>query len=183
VGPWAKAFLDALADRTPPVFDTPPVTGLRVEPSLISALVDGRRVTLSAPPVPPGIWAAVEASVTPDRQSQHLAQLLDHTWDEPLVPGEIVRLGDEADVAAVAHAVAAAIDDDPSTLLRWRGYRAGERATDDAWRGGPLPELPPPARRPPDSVPKRFGASGIATADGDLVEILARAYAAFGEPG
>jgi hypothetical protein len=28
-------------------------------------------------------------------------------------------------------------------------------------------------------VPKRFGTSGIRTADGDLVEVLVRAYGAF----
>jgi hypothetical protein len=183
MGPWAKAFLGGLGCRQPGVADTAPVDELRIEPSLISARVAGRPVTLSAPPIPPGIWAAVEGSVTPDRQSEQLAQLLDHTWDEPLVPSEIVRVGDDADVAAVAAAVAAAVDDDPALLLRWRGYAADAAQIGDPWRGGPLPELPPPARRPPESVPKRFGASGIATPDGDLVEVLVRAYAAFDRPG
>jgi hypothetical protein len=182
MGPWAKSFLDALGYRPPAVSDSSPVADLRVEPSLISARVDGRRVTLSAPPIPPGIWAAVEDSVTPDRQSEQLAQLLDHIWDEPLVPSEIVRVGDDADVASVAAAVAVAVDDDPATLLRWRGYAADAMPVGDPWRGAQLPELPPPARRPPESVPKRFGASGIATPDGDLVEILVRAYAAFDPP-
>jgi hypothetical protein len=31
-------------------------------------------------------------------------------------------------------------------------------------------------------VPKRFGTSGIATADGDLVEVLVRVYGAFARP-
>jgi hypothetical protein len=180
MGPWAKAFLDALSASQPA--DATVVTELRIDPSLISARVDGRQVTLSAPPIPRGIWAAVDGSVTADRQTEQLAHLLDHTWDEPLVPPEIVRVGAAADVAAVAHAVAAAIDDEPASLLRWRGYEADAAPAGDAWRGGPLPALPPPARRPPDSVPKRFGASGIATPDGDLVEIVVRAYAAFGEP-
>ena len=178
MGPWAKAVLDVLSASPA---DASGVTDLRIDPSLISARVDGRQVTLSAPPIPPGIWTAIEGSVTPDRQTEQLAQLLDHTWDEPLVPPEIVRVGQDADVRAVALAVATAIDDDPAALLRWRGYQADIANADDPWRGGPLPELPPPARRPPDSVPKRFGASGIATPDGDLVEILVRAYAAFGE--
>jgi len=182
MGPWAKAFLAALGCQTPTVSDTSSITELRVDPSLISARVDGRQVSLSAPPIPSGIWAAVESSVTPDRQSDQFAQLLDHTWDEPLIPPEIVRVGAGSDVAAVAHAVAQAIDADPATLLRWRGHGADEQATGDAWRGGPLPELPPPYRRPPESVPKRFGASGISTADGDLVEIIVRAYAAFATP-
>jgi hypothetical protein len=179
IGPWAKSFLGALGCQTRQVPDNSPVTELSVGPSLVSARVDGRQVTLSAPPIPPGIWAAVESSVTSDRQSEQLAHLLDHTWDEPLIPSEIVRVGDDADVAAVAQAFAAAIDDDPAMLLRWRGYAADAAQAGDPWRGGPLPELPPPARRPPESVPKRFGASGIATPDGDLVEILVRAYAAF----
>jgi hypothetical protein len=175
MGPWAKAFLDAVATPQPSGGST--VTDLRVDPSLISARVDGRPVTLSAPPIPHGVWAAVDASVTPGRQSEQLTQLLDHTWEEPLVPHTMVRAGGADDVAALARAVADAIDADPSTLLRWRGY-PGEAPTADPWRGGPLPELPP-ARRPPESAPKRFGASGIVTADGDLVEILVRAYAAF----
>ena len=162
-GPWARAFLDALPDgvRHLEVSDT--VSDLRIESSLITARVGDRPVTLSAPPVSPGVWAAIAAQVTPDRQSLELAQLLEHTWEEPLVPSELVRVGADADVAAVAGAVAAAIESDPSTLLRFRGYEAR------------------PARRPPDSVPKRFGASGIPTADGELVEVLVRAYRAFGE--
>ncbi|HEY2777890.1 MAG TPA: hypothetical protein VGI77_08285 [Gaiellaceae bacterium] len=157
------------------------VTQLRVEPSLITATVEGRAVTLSAAPIPPGVWAAIDAQVTPDRQSLELAQLLEHTWEEPLVPEELVRVGAEDDVAAVAGAVAAEIERDPATLLRFRGYGAGAVNHDEAWRGGELPPLPPPARRPPDSVPKRFGASGIPTADGELVEVLVRAYRAFAD--
>ena len=178
-GPWARAFADALGVRHQEVSDT--VSELRIEPSLITARVDGRPVTLSAPPIPPGVWAAIAAQVTPERQSAELTQLLEHTWEEPLVPQELVRVGDEADVAAVAGAVSAEIERDPSTLLRFRGYDARPRDDDDddAWRGGELPPLPPPARRPPDSVPKRFGASGISTADGELVEVLVRAYRAF----
>ena len=79
-----------------------------------------------------------------------------------------------------SRAVAAEIERDPATLLRLRGYAAEPASDDEAWRGGELPPLPPPARRPPDSVPKRFGASGIPTADGELVEVLVRAYRAFG---
>jgi hypothetical protein len=155
------------------------VTELRIEQSLITARVEGRAVTLSATPIPPGVWAAIAAQVTPDRQSLELAQLLEHTWEEPLVPEELVRVGAEEDVAAVAGAVAAEIERDPSALLRFRGYAAQPADDEDAWRGGELPPLPPPARRPPDSVPKRFGASGIPTADGELVEVLVRAYRAF----
>ena len=183
MGPWAKAFLEAVGRRTTEVSDAASVDELRIVPSLISARVDGRPVTLSAPPIPPGIWAAVEGSITTDRQSEQLVQLLEHTWEEPLVPSEIVRVGAVADVAAVARAVAEAIESDPATLLRWRGHeRDAATAEGDPWRGGPLPDLPPPARRPPESAPKRFGASGIVTPEGDLVELLVRAYAAFASP-
>ena len=179
MGPWAKAVVDALGTgvRHRLVSDT--VSELRVEPSLVTARVDGRTVTLSAPPISPGIWAAIDGDVTTDRQSEQLAQELEHTWEEPLVPEDIVRVGADEDVAAVARAFAEEIERDPSALLRWRGYGSGAVDDADAWRGGELPPLPPPARRPPDSVPKRFGASGISLHGEDLVETLIRAYAAF----
>jgi hypothetical protein len=174
-GPWARAFAAVLI-RNP---SQGTVTELRIEPALITARVDGRSVTLSAPPIAPGIWAAIDGAITTDRQSAELAQQLEHTWEEPLVPAEIVRIGTDEDVAAVAAAVAEQIDRDPATLLRWRGYGAAARADNEAWVGGELPPLPAPARRPPESVPKRFGTSGIPTPDGDLVEVLVRAYRAF----
>jgi hypothetical protein len=176
-GPWARSFA-ALHFRNP---SQGTVTDLRIESSLITARVDGRPVTLSAQPISPGVWAAIASQVTPDRQSLELAQLLEHTWEEPLVPEDLVRVGTEEDVAAVAGAVAAEIERDPATLLRFRGFAARAAQGEDAWMGGELPPLPPPARRPPDSVPKRFGASGIPTADGELVEVLVRAYRAFGD--
>jgi hypothetical protein len=176
MGPWARAFA-ALQNCHP---SQGRVTELRIEPSLLTARVEGRPVSLSAPPIPAGVWAAVEGHVTADRQSEQLAQLLEHTWEEPLVPPELVRVGADEDVAAVVRAVAEEIDRDPSALLRFRGYQAHGPSTDDAWHArGELPPLPPAARRPPDSVPKRFGTSGIRTADGDLVEVLVRAYGAF----
>jgi hypothetical protein len=178
-GPWTRAFLDATGVGHQEGADT--VSELRVETSLITARVDGRSVTLSAQPIPPGVWAAIAAQVTPDRQSLELAQLLEHTWEEPLVPEELVRIGADEDVAALAGAVAEEIERDPSTLLRFRGFAAQAASDGSAWQGGELPPLPPPARRPPDSVPKRFGASGIPTADGELVEVLVRAYRAFAD--
>jgi hypothetical protein len=180
-GPWARAFLDAVTrGQTTASSDPGLVRELRVDPSLITARIDGRQVTLSAPTIAPGIWAAIANQVTADRQSPELAQLLEHTWEEQLVPEEIVRVGRDDDVAVVAEAVAARIDRDPATLLRFRGYDANTTRDGDAWRGGELPPLPPPARRPPESVPKRFGASGITVAGEDLVEVLVRAYRAFG---
>jgi hypothetical protein len=176
-GPWARLFVDTWGRAAPESGRA--VTDLQVASSLITARVDGRPVTLSAQPIPAGVWAAIDAQVTPDRQSPELAQLLEHTWEAPLVPEELVRVGSEEDVAAVAEAVGEEIERDPATLLRFRGYAARPAAADEAWQGGELPPLPPAARRPPDSVPKRFGASGIQTSDGELVEVLVRAYRAF----
>jgi hypothetical protein len=182
VGPWTRAWLGgAGGTRGVGHLEVPDtVSELHIEPSLITAEVDGRPVTISAQPVPAGVWAAIEGQVTADRQSEQLAQLLEHTWEEPLVPPELVRVGAEDDVAVVIRAVAGEIERDPSALLRFRGYDAHRASEDGAWhRRGELPPLPPPARRPPDSVPKRFGTSGIRTTDGDLVETLIRAYRAF----
>ena len=179
MGPWSRAFLARY--HVPAEDGDAAVSDLRVEPSLITACVDGRPVTLSAPPIAPGVWAAVRTSITPDRQTEQLLQLLEHTWEEPLVPKELGRIGRDEDVAAVVRAVAKRIDRDPATLLRWRGYtEAATHDGGDAWRGGEFPPLPPPARRPPESVPKRFGATGITVGGEDVVETLIRAYAAFG---
>lgn len=141
---------------------------LEVTPGLVTAEVDGERVVLGAAPIPPGIWAAV------DVESSNLAQTLDHTWDEPLWPEAVTTVGSPEGVAAVRRRV----EGDRELLLRWRGY-PGEREVGDAWSGTPLPPLPPSARRPPDSVPKRFGTSGITCGSGDLVEALVAAYTAF----
>jgi hypothetical protein len=175
VGPWAKAFVEALGGGEAGEAE---VRDLRVEPGMITARVGREQVTLAADPIGAGIWAALDPIDT-RHQSQGLAQQLEHTWEEPLIPSRVGRVGSEEAVAAVVSAVAAAIDDDPATLLRWRGH--GERRGDssDAWRGGALPELPE-SRRPPESVPNRFGSSGIHAGDGDLVEQLVHAYRAFG---
>ncbi len=191
-GPWARA----VGCLTPEVSDTLQVTELRVDPSLITARVGDCRVTLSAPTIPPRIWAAMagyargrgalERAVAGEEQLEHLASLMEQDWEEPLVPprGAVVRLcscdegGECEHVAAVVRAVADAIDDDPAVLLRWRGVLGdGAAETVDPWRGGDLPELPTAPRRPPESVPNRFGASGIRVGDEDLVEVLVRAYA------
>jgi hypothetical protein len=157
---------------TPTVSDTASVDELRVDPSLVSATVDGERVSISAPPIPAGIWAEVNVD------SSYLPQTLEHTWEEPLVPANVVRAGDPGKVDALIRAFNDAVDEDRSLLLRWRGYELAAPADEDPWRGSALPDLPPPARRPPESVPKRFGASGIRVGDEDLVEVLVRAYAA-----
>lgn len=176
MGPWARAFLEKFG--SPTAVDTSEVHDLRIEPSLITARVGDETVTLSAPPIPAGIWAAIEP-VRADVQSESLIQLLEHTWEEPLVPNTIVRVGPSDAVVAISAAAANEIDANPAALLRWRGYAAVKPTEGEDWCGGDLPALPPPARRPPDSVPKRFGTSGIHSAHGDLVEALVAAYAAF----
>lgn len=172
MGPLARQFLSRC--QAPEVSDTFSVAELRVDPSLVTARVDGEQVSLSATPIPAGIWAEVDAS------SVSLPQTLEHTWDEPLVPEHVVGAGRREHVAALARAFAEAFDDDLSLLLRFRGLPSEQTADGDPWRGGSLPDLPPPARRPPESVPKRFGSSGIRVGDEDLVEVLVRAYATFG---
>jgi hypothetical protein len=163
--PWAVALRPKVGEaglRTR-------VSDLRVEPSLVTGYVDGEQVSLSAPTIPRGIWAEV------DVKSSLLAQNLEHTWEQPLIPKDIAKSGELADVLLAAFAEA--VEEDPSLLLRWRGYDHGP--TDgDPWQGGELPSLPALARRPPESVPNRFGASGIRVGDDDLVTVLVRAYAA-----
>jgi hypothetical protein len=159
--PWAQTLRVRFGPAEGEVED------LRVEPGLVT----GGGASLSAPVIPAGVWAAV------DVKSSSLAQTLEHTWEEPLVPEDVTRAGSPEAVEALSAAFADAVEEDPSLLLRWRGH--GERsAGDDAWRGGALPELPE-SRRPPESVPNRFGASGISASGDDLVEKLVRVYRAF----
>jgi hypothetical protein len=165
VHPYAKA----LRARLPYGEPTAHVSDLRVEPGLVT----GNGATLSAPVIPPAVWAAVDV----DRST--LAQDLEHTWEEPLVPASITQVGEPEAVAALAAAFAEAVDADPKLLLRWRGYGPPVAAGRDAWVGGELPQLPPQARRPPDSAPKRFGTSGVAHAGEDIVDAFVRVYEAF----
>lgn len=159
MGPWTKALLDVLDGARHQDVSEPAVTDLRIEPSLVTARVEGRRVALSAPPIPPGIWAAVASSVRTDTQSEQFTQLLAHTWDEPLVPEQIVRLGDPADVAAVARELADAVERDPAVLLRWRGYAADSADDPDAWNGESCPSC---HRRPAVRRSRCRSASGRA---------------------
>jgi hypothetical protein len=148
------------------------VSELRVEPGLVTGVVDDEQVSISAATIPRGIWAEV------DVDAPTLAQTLAHTWEEPLYPEHVVRAGTAEKVDALVAAFSEAAAADRSLLLRFRGYAPAPVADGDPWRGAPLPELPPPARRPPESVPKRFGASGIRVGDEDLVVVLVEAYRA-----
>ncbi|HEY6961929.1 MAG TPA: hypothetical protein VI408_08595 [Gaiellaceae bacterium] len=159
---WAKALRAHFGDADGDVPD------LRVEPGLVT----GGGATLAAPVIPAGVWAEV------DVDSSMLAQTLEHTWEEPLVPGEITRVGSAEAVASLGAAFANAVERDATLLLRFRGYGEGD-ANSNPWRGGELPSLPEHERRPPESVPNRLGRSGIGTGAGDLVEALAGVYRAF----
>ena len=190
MGPWAEAVLKAVGGAPSELA----VEDFRGEAGLVTAQVDGRTVTLAAPTIRPRLWAAfvgnargpLERAVRGEVQSEQLLQLMSHDWEEPLVPRGIVRVcscdgGDCEHSAALGAALAAAVDEDPAVLLRWRGCLDGRRADDDEpWRGGTLPSLPTPARRPPQSAPQRFGASGVRIGDEDLVETLVRAYTDLG---
>jgi len=196
-GPWARTFAAALVDEGAPELM---VEDLRIEPGLITAQVDGCAVTISAPTVPPRIWAAMtsyarnrgplEQAVRGETQSVQLEHLMTQDWDEPLVPREaaVVRTcscdagGACAHVAALARTFAGEIDRDPATLLRWRGcLDAAAPAADDPWRGGEPPEVGASTGRPLQSVLHRLGPSGIAHGAGDLVDALAPAYAALAD--
>jgi uncharacterized Zn finger protein len=207
-GPWARALGAALVpdDTTPEaihgeeLWRRGEVRDLRVETGQITARVEDCAVSITAPTIPPRIWDAMtsyarnrgslEKAARGELQSVQLEHLMAQDWDEPLIPSRGAILGTctcDADpacahLAAVAYAVAAKIDEDPSALLRWR---VGEIASDaivrdaDAWRGSAIPELRGAVRRQTESVPKRLGPAGIRVADRDLVDVLAAAYAAF----
>lgn len=145
-----------------------PIENLRVSPGIVTADVDGERVVLAAPPIPAGIWAAIDVN------APNLAQTLEHTWEERLWPESMTASGSQMAVDAVRQA----IEDDRQLVLRWRGC-AGAPTHDDAWGAGELPVLPPPARRPPSSVPKRLGSSGLHASGEDLVAVLIRIYDEF----
>ncbi|NUR75136.1 MAG: hypothetical protein HOQ28_02465 [Thermoleophilia bacterium] len=216
-GPWARALGAALVpdDTTPEairgeeLWRRGEVRDLRIEPGQITARVEDCKVTLTAPLIPPRIWDAMvsyargrgplEKAVRGELQSVQLEHLLTQDWDAPLVPaaGALVARCTSAEndgcphLAALAYAVAVAVDTAPSTLLRWRlggEIAAGVRQPEDpvqnadAWRGAELPRTEQESGRQSESVVKRLGTAGIRVADADLAKVLAQAYAAFGSP-
>ncbi|HKY25712.1 MAG TPA: SWIM zinc finger family protein [Gaiella sp.] len=184
------------------------VDSVTLGPGRIAARVTGSTGTLyavaiDAPPVPARAWqettraargrSGLAAAVEGRAQSVHLAHLMttEHGASLAPSPAEVRRscTCPDADysgackhVAAVAFAVADAIDRDPSLFLRWRGcepVEAPAARSRDRWEAGPLPEPRPVRALPPGAVLKRLGRSGIRGAGVDLVEALAPAYAAF----
>ena len=180
----------------------------------VTALVIGSgsaeyRVELAAEPVSPRLWAAVigsprgrtlfDAAAAGREQSLQLEHVMTVDWDEPLIPpGRSIRRTctcPDADhngackhVIALGYVLAAAIDDDPSILLEWRGCKAAEpekpvpvalAPTGDAWAAGTLPDIGPARSLPVGSVLKRLGKSGLVIDGIDLRDALEPAYAAF----
>ena len=160
-------------------------------------------VSIDAPPVPDAAWksatrtararAGLAGSVEGRAQSVHLAHLMSTEHDVPLAPSaaavrrtcscpEARRAAECAHVAAVAFAVADAIDRDPALFLRWRGCDpVAPRASrsGDPWAAGILPEPRAVRALPAGAVLKRLGRSGIRVGGVDLADALAPAYEAF----
>jgi len=233
-GPWARLLASAVvrdegssvAERGRTLVREGQVGPIAVEQGTLAAEVAGHSASITALPVPPRIWAAMtrfaqgnrplEDAVEGRAQSVHLEHLMIEDWSEPLVPrsydlGRLCTCDREAPcehVAALAFAVADAIDAEPSLLLRWRGCVTGaelpqvtgaelpeeravapapERAVepanddDDPWRAGALPDLRPPRPLPVGAVLKRLGSSGLKLRGEDVADVLQRAYASFAE--
>jgi hypothetical protein len=157
-------------------------------------------VSLAAAPVPAQAWeaagraarrrTALQASAAGETQSVHLAHLMETSFGARLAPSarEVRRScscpDDEPSgackhVAALAFAVADAIDRDPSLFLLWRGCQPVDPAPVDPWRAGPLPEPRSPRALPTAAVLRRLGRSGIRAGGVDLADALERAYEAF----
>jgi hypothetical protein len=184
------------------------VSAVTVAEGVVRARVVGStgseyRVSLEAPPLAATAWAEVvraardrqglEDGVEGSEQSVHLVHHLEIELHEPLVPAtRRIRTSctcpDRGQsplckhVAAVTYVLAAAIDDDPALLLRWRGCEPvapPASRSGDPWRAGELPPPRPRRRLPPGAVVKRLGRSGIRVGGRDLAEALEPAYRAF----
>ena len=94
MGPWSRSLVAAVAGRAErPNLE---VGALRIDPGTIWAVVEGCEVTLSAPVIPPRIWAQMvryaqgmgqlEQAVEGKVQSVHLEHLMTVDWEQPLVP-------------------------------------------------------------------------------------------------
>jgi hypothetical protein len=225
-GPWARLFAtavvrdegSAVAERGRALVLDGEVGPLAVEQGTLAAEVSGCSVAITANPVPPRIWAAMTRFARGNRplvdavegrvQSVHLEHLMIEDWSEPLVPrpyelGRSCTCDRDAlceHVAALAFAVADAIDADPTVLLRWRGCVAAPEESfpvevvvepapepltdltdDDPWRAGTFPEPQPLRPLPVGAVLKRLGPSGLALHGEDIADVLQRAYVSFAE--
>ncbi|RDI74477.1 hypothetical protein Gocc_2053 [Gaiella occulta] len=155
-GPWARWLATAVvpeegsarAERGRILARTGFVHSVSLDGRTIAAQVCGSgayeyHVTLSAAPVAPRTWAALErsprggsylkAALERREQPVHLAHELLVDWGARLVPstGSLTRSCSCPDperpckhLAALAYVAADLVDRDPSLLLRWRGYHA-----------------------------------------------------------
>ena len=184
------------------------VDTVALAPGVITARVTGSTgnlyaVSVEAAPVPARAWQetiraargrpALATAVQGRAQSVHLGHLMttEHGVSLAPLPSAVRRSctcpdsdysGACKHVAAVAFAVADAVDRDPTLFLRWRGCEPAEAAAAaarDPWQAGPLPDPPPLRALPPGAVLKRLGRSGIRVAGVDLADALAPAYQAF----
>lgn len=184
------------------------VDSVRVAAGVLTARVTGSTgnvyaVSIESAPVATAAWqqsiraargrAGLASAMEGRAQSVHLAHLMSTELGASLAPAAAaVRRsctcpdsefsGGCKHVAAVAFAVADAVDRDPGLFLRWRGCepvapRASHSA--DPWQAGPLPEPRPARPLPAGAVLKRLGRSGIRVAGVDLADALAPAYRAF----
>lgn len=179
MGPWGTALLAGLPEAQLEV------EALRVEPGLVTARVAGETVSIAAPTIRPSLWQAIESyargkpalerALRGEVQSEELARVMEHDWEEALLP-ELTA--DAPAQVALVNAFANALEEEPGLLLRWRGHGRGARGASDPWSGESV-SLPTTGRRPPESAPLRFGASGVRVGDEDLVEVLVRTYRSF----
>jgi uncharacterized Zn finger protein len=184
------------------------VDSVRLAPGVLTARVTGSTgnvysVSIEAAPVVATDWqrttraargrAGLAAAMEGRAQSVHLAHLMSTELGASLAPhASSVRrtctcpdsefAGACKHVAALAFAVADAVDRDPALFLRWRGCEPVEprasRAA-DPWQVGALPKPRPARPLPAGAVLKRLGRSGIRVDGVDLAEALAPAYRAF----
>jgi len=225
-GPWARLLAtavvrdegSAVAEQGRALVRDGEVGAIDVTEGTLAADVAGCSVAITANPVPPRIWAAMTRFARGNRplvdavegrvQSVHLEHLMIEDWSEPLVPrpyelGRSCTCDRDAlceHVAALAFAVADAIDADPTVLLRWRGCVAAPEGSspvevavepapepltdltdDDPWRAGTFPEPQPLRPLPVGAVLKRLGPSGLQLHGEELVDVLQRAYVSFAE--
>jgi hypothetical protein len=212
LGPWARLVASAIvpdegaaqAERGRELARTGAVAAVRVAGGAVRASVVGatgseEAVAVEADPIPPAAWAeAARAArrrpgladgVEGAHQSVHLVHHLETELHEPLVP-PTRRLRTSCTcaephcehVAALAFVFAAAIDGEPSLLLRWRGCEPvapPASRSGDPWSAGELPPLRLPRALPPGAVIKRLGRSGIRVGGRDLADALEPAYRAF----
>ena len=157
-------------------------------------------VSVAAAPVPSTTWdaavrairgrASLQAAAAGQAQSVQLAHMLETRFGGRLAPSarELRRsctcpddepFGACKHVAALAFALADAIDRDPSLFLLWRGCDPVDPAPVDPWQAGTLPIARPLRALPTAAVLRRLGRSGIRAGGVDLADALERAYEAF----